>query len=343
MSATKFPRPVRNRSSSLRRTDSPNTFVVWAMISPLPGTHHFARGRDRVDDTLVPGAPADIPRDRGPDPVLGGTLDRSNLAAVGLDREHGARLDGAAVEEDGARAAMTRITTDMGARQPEIVPNEIDEQYARLDGTRELPAVHRDRDHVTPVLGANALALRTCLLSLRGHPNHLPARAVAVSSARRVNTSIIARLYSSLPRRSDVGCASPDAIFAASANAVGPAFLPTSAFSAPGARIGLGPTDARATRAPATFRFASRPSWTATPIVAKSPVFRLSFRYAPPSPAFDFGMRISVRSSDDRSAVVKGSLKNRSIGIVRAPFGPLAVSSALNAKSAVPQSEAGSA
>src|SRR5207247_11097870 len=74
MSATKFPRPVRNRSSSVRSTDSPNTFVVWAMISPLPGTHHFARGRDRVDDTLVPGAPADIPRDRGTDPVLRGCV-----------------------------------------------------------------------------------------------------------------------------------------------------------------------------------------------------------------------------------------------------------------------------
>src|SRR5437867_7538437 len=74
MSATKFARPVRNRSSSLRRTDSPNTFVVWAMISPLPGTHHFARCRARVDDTLVPGAPADIPRDRGTDPILRGCV-----------------------------------------------------------------------------------------------------------------------------------------------------------------------------------------------------------------------------------------------------------------------------
>src|SRR2546428_5615476 len=69
MSATKFPRPVRNRSSSLRRTDWPNTFVVWAMDSPLPGPHHFARGRDGVDDTLVPGAAADVPRYRGPNSV----------------------------------------------------------------------------------------------------------------------------------------------------------------------------------------------------------------------------------------------------------------------------------
>src|SRR2546422_204245 len=244
MSATKFPRPVRNRSSSLRRTDWPNTFVVWAMDSPLPGPHHLTRGRDGVDNARIPGAAADVPRYRGPnsvfrrcvfrleqlerrkhDPgsaepaletvvclerllnrmeptVLGEALDRRDLPAVGLDREHRARFDGMAVQEDGTCAAMARITTDVGSREPELVPNEIHEQYARLDRTRERPAVHRDRDGVSAVLGSNALALRTCLLSLRGHPDHLPARAVAVSSARRVNTSIIARLYSSLPRRS---------------------------------------------------------------------------------------------------------------------------------------------
>src|SRR5256886_12274320 len=218
MSATKFPRPVRNRSSSLRRTDWPNTFVVWAMDSPLPGPHHFARGRDGVDDTLVPGAAADVPRYRGPNSVfrrcvfhleelesrehhpgsaepaletvvclerllnrmeptvLGEALDRRDLPAVGLDREHRARFDGMAVQEDGARAAMARITTDVGSREPELVPNEVHEQYARLDRARERPAAHRDRDGVSAVLCAHALGLLTCLSSLRSHPDHLPAR-----------------------------------------------------------------------------------------------------------------------------------------------------------------------
>src|SRR5438552_8654889 len=195
--------------------------------------------------------------------VLGEPLDGRDLAAVGLDRKHCARFDGVAVQEDGTCAAMARITADVGSRQPEFVPNEVDEQHARLDRTRELPAVYRDRNCVTPILGANSLSLRTYLPALRGHPDHLPARAVAVASARRVNTSLIARLSSSLPRRSDEGCASSDASFAASANAVGPAFLPTSAFPAPVARIGVGPTYARAIRAPTTFRLASRSSWTA--------------------------------------------------------------------------------
>src|SRR5438128_9088153 len=70
MSATKFPRPVRNRSSSLRRTDWPNTFVVWAMDSPLPGPHHLTRGRDGVDNARIPGAAADVPRYRGPNSVF---------------------------------------------------------------------------------------------------------------------------------------------------------------------------------------------------------------------------------------------------------------------------------
>jgi len=56
--------------------------------------------------------------------VLGEALDRRDLPAVGLDREHRARFDGMAVQEDGARAAMARITTDVGSREPELVPNE---------------------------------------------------------------------------------------------------------------------------------------------------------------------------------------------------------------------------
>src|SRR3989442_6070967 len=135
ISATKLPRPVRNRSSSLRRTDWPNTFVVWAMVSPLPGPHHCTRGRDGVDDARIPGAAADVPRYRGPNSVfrrcvfyleelesreldtvsaepaletvvclerllnrmeptvLRDALDRRDLPAVGLDREHRARFD----------------------------------------------------------------------------------------------------------------------------------------------------------------------------------------------------------------------------------------------------------
>src|SRR5256712_11407855 len=186
MPATKLPRPVRNRSSSLRRTDWPNTFVVWAMASPLPGPHHLTRGRDGVDNARIPGAAADVPRDRGPnsvfrrcvfhlkelerrehDPgsaeptleavvcferflnrmeptVLGEALDRRDLPAVGLDREHRARFDGMAVQEDGARAAMARITANVGSREPELVPNEIHEQYARLHRTAGRPGVHSD-------------------------------------------------------------------------------------------------------------------------------------------------------------------------------------------------------
>src|SRR2546427_1153061 len=273
MSATKFPRPVRNRSSSLRKTDSPNTFVVWAIVSPLPGPHHFTRGRDRVDDVLIASASAEVPRDRAPDPVfrrrvfhlqelqscehdpgsaepaleavvgferllnrmeptlLGEALDRRDLAAVRLDRKHRARLDGVAVQEDGAGAAMARITPNMGSCEPEFVSDEVYEQHARLDHPRVLPTIDGDRNGVAAVVAPNALSLRTHLLSLGRHPNHLPVRAVALSSARRVNTSIIARLYSSLPRRSDDGCASSEASFAASANAAGPALLPMSAFS----------------------------------------------------------------------------------------------------------------
>src|SRR2546425_1036022 len=224
MSATKLPRPVRNRSSSLRRTDWPNTFVVWAMDSPLPGPHHLTRGRDGVDNARIPGAAADVPRYRGPNSVF-------RRCVFHLEQ-------------------LERRKHDPGSAEPAL---------------ETVVCLERLLNRMEPTVLGEALDRRD-----------LPA--VAVSTARRLNTSIIARLSSSLPRRSDAGCPSSDASFAASANAVGPAFRPRSAFSAPVARIGVGPTAARPIRTPVTFRFASRPSWTATPIVAKSPVFRFSFK-----------------------------------------------------------------
>src|SRR5436309_16009795 len=95
---------------------------------------------------------------------------------------------------------MARITTDVGSRESELVPNEIHEQHARLDRARKRPAAAGGREWVLPVFGAHALAFRTCLLYLRSPPNHLPVCAVAVVSARRLKCSLKPRLESSLPR-----------------------------------------------------------------------------------------------------------------------------------------------
>src|SRR5215210_746563 len=53
--------------------------------------------------------------------VRGETLDRRDLAAVGLDGKDGARLHGASVEVNGASPAGRRITADLRPREPEVV------------------------------------------------------------------------------------------------------------------------------------------------------------------------------------------------------------------------------
>src|SRR5579871_486144 len=61
------------------------------------------------------------------------SLDRGDLSALGLDGEHGARLDGAAVEEDGAGAALAGVAADVGTREAELLAQEAHEQLPRLD------------------------------------------------------------------------------------------------------------------------------------------------------------------------------------------------------------------
>src|SRR4051812_17065493 len=51
----------------------------------------------------------------------GEPLDRGDLGALGLDREHGARLDGLAVNVDGARAALAGVAADVRAGEPELL------------------------------------------------------------------------------------------------------------------------------------------------------------------------------------------------------------------------------
>ena len=61
-------------------------------------------------------------------------LDREDLVAVGLCREHRARLHRpVAVHDDDAAAAARRVAADVGAGQPALFAQEVREQRARLD------------------------------------------------------------------------------------------------------------------------------------------------------------------------------------------------------------------
>ena len=64
---------------------------------------------------------------------VGHPLDRLDLAAVGADGEHRARLGALAVDEDGACAAMAGVAADVRPGQQEHVAQEVDEEEARLD------------------------------------------------------------------------------------------------------------------------------------------------------------------------------------------------------------------
>jgi hypothetical protein len=58
-------------------------------------------------------------------------LDGHDLAAVGLHGQDGARLDGHAVEQHRARAAVRGVAADVRAGQPQVLAQEVDEQQPR--------------------------------------------------------------------------------------------------------------------------------------------------------------------------------------------------------------------
>ena len=62
--------------------------------------------------------------------------------AVGLHREEGTGLHRLAVQEDGACTALARVAADVGAGQPEMVPQEVDEKEARFDRPFVMLPIH---------------------------------------------------------------------------------------------------------------------------------------------------------------------------------------------------------
>jgi hypothetical protein len=83
--------------------------------------------------------------------VLRQALDGHDLGAVSLDRENGAGLRAAPVDENRAGAALARVATDVRAGQEELLPQEVDEEHAWLDIRSAHPAVdrHRNLGHVS--------------------------------------------------------------------------------------------------------------------------------------------------------------------------------------------------
>src|SRR5207244_13312938 len=119
--------------------------------------------------------------------VLLQALHRHDFLVAGRDGEHRARLHRSAVHEDGAGAAVGRVAPDMGAGQPKHVPDQVDQQDARLDVSLVLLAVDGELDPYRPHLPP-------------------PARSRALRSARAVSTRTMYCLYSTDPRRPSLAC-----------------------------------------------------------------------------------------------------------------------------------------
>src|SRR5438067_837479 len=162
MLSTKEPRPVRSLRSSLRATLRPiqlrvsvaaisrphgldgldNVLIAGAAaevaLEPLADLRLGRRGVlvEQADDRHdhPGGAEAALQRVLLVERLLDGmqlavlrqALDRGDLRAVGLDSEHGARLDGLSVDHDRARSARGRVAADVRPGEAQAVAEDVD-------------------------------------------------------------------------------------------------------------------------------------------------------------------------------------------------------------------------
>ena len=168
---------------------------------------------------------------------------------------------------------MRGVAADVGAGQPELLAQEVDQQQARLD----LRVVRR------PVHGDPDLVL--C------HGYRPPARSTASFKARVASTRAISRLYSTEPRRSALGDAAFAARCAASARLAASGRLPVRNFSASAALIGVGPT-----------LVSARPSPLDRPAGSESDLRRRRRRRVVPHLALELEVRAARARRRDRDA-----------------------------------------
>ena len=122
--------------------------------------------------------------------VEGKTLDRRDLASLGLEREVGAGVHGLAVEQHHAGPALRVVAALLGAGQPDLLANDVEEARAGLDLDRVRDAVDSECCGVFH----GFLRRRRGAQGWQGWGQDSPlARATAASIARRVMTAAIAR------------------------------------------------------------------------------------------------------------------------------------------------------
>src|SRR5205823_4295259 len=78
--------------------------------------------------------------------VLGEPLDRDDVRAVVRDRECETGVRAPAVEQDRAGAALAVVAALLRSRQPEVLPQQVEQRDARVEHQRVLRAVDPNRD-----------------------------------------------------------------------------------------------------------------------------------------------------------------------------------------------------
>src|SRR6476620_10283258 len=76
----------------------------------------------------------------------GQPFDRQHVGALALQRQRGAGLHGNAVQMDEAGAALRGVAADMGACEPKMLAQELDQERAGVDIGGDGFAVHRHRN-----------------------------------------------------------------------------------------------------------------------------------------------------------------------------------------------------
>ena len=195
--------------------------------------------------------------------VLHQALDRRDLGAVGLHREHQARAGRLAVDQHRARPADAVLAADVRAGEPQVLAQEVDQQLARRgSGPR----------------GASPLTVRrTVIVARSSRALHGPARARA-RSARRSDGGDRPRWRARRCRASTSSAARAAAAWIAAS----PRPSRSRIASASRSRIGTGPAPAVASRA-IVHRAPSRTTIAAMPTIAKSPCRRANSSKAYPT------------------------------------------------------------
>src|SRR5688572_23778903 len=102
---------------------------VGVVAAPPRGLHDHSRGAEAaLEAVLVP----ERLLERMEAGAVGDALDGPDLATVGLDGEHRARLGALAIDVDGAGATVAGVAPDVRPGQPEVLAQEVDEEQARL-------------------------------------------------------------------------------------------------------------------------------------------------------------------------------------------------------------------